>query len=93
LQDLGAIHKAPTNLLIDNQSAIKIVKNPVFHKKMKHVDTKYHFIRTLINKNIIKLEYYPSKDQTSNIFTKPLEKIKFTNFRDELGICKNKLHD
>jgi hypothetical protein len=57
--------------------AINMTKNPLFHSKTKHVDTKYHFIRTLINNDIIKPKYCPSEDQTSNIFTKPLGKIKF----------------
>jgi hypothetical protein len=91
LQDLGAIQKTPTTLLIDSQSTIKMDKNPIFHSKTKHVDTKYHFIRTLINNDIIKPKYCPFEDQTLDIFTKPLGKIKFTKFRDELGICKNKL--
>jgi hypothetical protein len=93
LQDLGTIQQTPTILWIDNQSTIKMAKNPVFHSKTKHVDTKYHFIRTLINNDIIKPQYCPSEDQTSDIFTKPLGRIKFTKFRDELGICKNELSD
>ena len=32
-------------LLIDNQSAIKLIKNPVFHRRSKHIDVRYHFIR------------------------------------------------
>ena len=78
-----------TSLFIDNQSAIKLAKNPVFHSKTKHVDTKYHHIRSLIAKDVIKPIYCPSEDQTSDIFTKPLGRIKFTKFRDELGIYCN----
>ena len=28
----------------DNQGAIKLAKNPAFHKRSKHIDVKYHFI-------------------------------------------------
>jgi hypothetical protein len=38
-------------------------KNLVFHSKTKHVDTKYHFIRSLILKYIIKPQFCPSEDQ------------------------------
>jgi hypothetical protein len=93
LQDLGVIQKSTTTLLIDSQSTIKMAKNPVFHSKTKHVDTKYHFIRSLIVKDIIKPQFCPSEDQTSDIFTKPLGRIKFTKFINELGICKNELLD
>jgi hypothetical protein len=94
LQDLGETHKSPTTLLVDNHSAIKMATNPIFHSKTKHVNTKYHFIITsLIIKDIIKPQFCPSEDQTSDIFTKPLGRIKFTKFRHELGLCKNELLD
>jgi hypothetical protein len=93
LQDLGETQKSPTNLLINSQSTINMATNPVFHSKTKHVDTKYHFIISLIIKDIIKPQFCPSEDQTANIFTKPLGRIKFTKFRNELGICKNELSD
>ena len=34
-----------TLLLLDNQSAIKPARNPVFHKRSKHIAIKYHFVR------------------------------------------------
>ena len=89
LQDLGISHAKATSLFIDSQSAIKLAKNPVFHSKTKHVDTKYHHIRSLIAKDVLKLVYCPSEDQISDIFMKLLGRIKFTKFRDELGICCN----
>jgi hypothetical protein len=89
LQDLGISQTEATSLFIDSQSTIKLAKNPVFHSKTKHVDTKYHHIRSLIAKDVIKPIYCPSEDQISDIFTKPLGRIKFTKFRDELGICCN----
>ena len=51
-----------------------MAKNSVFHLKAKHVDTKYHFIRSLVVKGIIKPQFCPSKDQTLVIFTEPLGK-------------------
>jgi hypothetical protein len=47
LQDLGISQTEATSLFIDNQLAIKLAKNQVFHSKTKHVDTKYHHIRSL----------------------------------------------
>jgi hypothetical protein len=91
LQDLDETQKSPTTLLIDIQSAINMAKNPLFHSNTKHFNTNYHFIISLIIKDIIKPQFCPSEDQTSYIFTKPLGRIKFTKFRDELGICKYEL--
>nr|GEX49759.1 ribonuclease H-like domain, reverse transcriptase, RNA-dependent DNA polymerase [Tanacetum cinerariifolium] len=37
-------------IYVDNKSAILQMKNPVFHERSKHIDTKYHFIRECIEK-------------------------------------------
>jgi hypothetical protein len=47
----------PTIVLCDNNSAIMLSKNHVFHKKTKHIDTRYHFIRELANHKEICLEF------------------------------------
>ena len=44
LSDLGCECKNATELYVDNQSAIRLVRNPEFHKRTKHIDIKYHFI-------------------------------------------------
>ena len=72
LQDLGISQGEATSLFIDSESTIKLAKNPVFHSKTKHVDTKYHHIRSLIAKDVLKPVYCPSEDQISDIFTKHL---------------------
>jgi hypothetical protein len=41
----------PTEIYIDNQSAIALAKNPVYHERSKHIDTRHHFIREHV-KNI-----------------------------------------
>ncbi|UYV80361.1 hypothetical protein LAZ67_18002684 [Cordylochernes scorpioides] len=46
LQGIGCDITKETELYIDNQAAIKLVENPVFHKRTKHIDVRYHFIRS-----------------------------------------------
>ena len=41
----------------DNSSAIDISKNPVQHSKTKHIEIRYHFIRDLVERKIMVLEY------------------------------------
>jgi hypothetical protein len=89
LQDLDISQAEATSLFIDNQSTINLANNPFFHSKTKHVETKYHHIKSLIAKDVIKPIYCPLEYQISDIFTKPLGIIKFTKFMDELGICCN----
>ena len=45
LEDLQEKQENSTPLLIDNTSAIKLPKNPRFHDRTKHINTKYHLIR------------------------------------------------
>jgi hypothetical protein len=89
LQDFGISQAEATSLFIDSQSTINLAKNQVFHSKTKHLDTKYHHIILLIAKDVIKPIYCPLEDQICDIFMKPLDRIKFTKFRDELDIYYN----
>ena len=45
----------------DNSSAIDFFKNPVQHSKTKHIEIRYHFVRDLVEKKIVALEYIPTK--------------------------------
>lgn len=73
-------------LFVDNQSAIKLANNPVNHKRSKHIDVKYHFIREKLNDGILKLEDIRSEDQLADIFTKALPKQRFQELRSKLNI-------
>ena len=48
LSDLKVEVDTPTDILEDNQGAIAIAKNPVGHKRTKHIDIRYHFIREAV---------------------------------------------
>ena len=69
----------------DNSSAIDISKNPVQHSKTKHIEIRYHFIRDIIERKIVALEYIPTEHQNANIFTKPLDRSKFETLR-QVGV-------
>jgi hypothetical protein len=87
LSDLRHPQEEPTKIYIDNNSAIALSKNHVFHKRSKHIDTRYHFIRELVNNGDIYLEFCRSKEQLADIFTKPLAKNVFEHLREEIGIA------
>jgi hypothetical protein len=69
----------------DNQSSINIAKNPIFHARTKHVEAQYYFVREKLQSNEITLVYCNTSENVADIFTKPLEKIKFELFREMLG--------
>lgn len=76
--------KFPALLQVDNQSAISIIKTGKMNKRSKHIDVRYYFINEKFEENLFKLIYCPSKDQLADIFTKPLDKVKFSRFRNNL---------
>lgn len=73
-------------LLCDNQSNIKLANNHVFHYRTKHVRIQYHFIREKVDEGMIDLHYLPINQQSVDIFTKPLSKIKFEYFKITIGV-------
>ena len=89
LDGMGLDQEDATNLYCDNQSTIKLAKNPVFHATTKHIEVHHHFIRDLIQNGDIKLLYKPTEDQIADIFTKPLARDKFQKFRDGIGVKCN----
>jgi hypothetical protein len=73
----------------DNQSCLKLTENPVFHDRSKHIEMKYHFIRDMVQRRTIKLQYIRTDEQITDILTKPLSLGKFVYFRDKLGMAEN----
>jgi len=79
-----------TCIWCDNQSRIKMTENPVFHDRTKHIEIKYHYIRDMVEKGAIKLQYIATDEQTADVFTKPLSRVKLEHFRDKLGVVPRK---
>ena len=71
----------PVVLFVDNKGAIDFGKNPVHHQRSKHIDIKYHFIRSKIQDSQFVLKYVPSKDNIADIFTKPSTRIGLEQFK------------
>ena len=86
LKDMGHTAKDPTFIFYDNNSATQLSKPNVFHRKIKHIDTRYHFIRELVNDGQISLLFCGSKEQFGDMFTKPLGTSAFVYQREHLGI-------
>ncbi len=76
-------------LYVDNTSAIRLIKNPEFHQRSKHIDVRYHFLRDLYDRSELDVNYIKSKDQIADVFTKALPKPGFVCLVSKLGL-KNK---
>eukprot|EP00253_Pinus_taeda_P016085 PITA_16085 len=86
LSELGFEQQHPTTLWCDNQSAIQLCKDPVQHKRSKHIELHMHFIRKLIHDHVLEVQYCSTDDQVADIFTKALTEAKFTKLRYMLGV-------
>ena len=73
-------------LYIDNQGALKLIKNPEYHSRTKHIDVRVHFIREKYYENLFDISYIPTNEQLADIFTKPLCKEKFEYFKVKINI-------
>ena len=67
---------------------MKLLENPVFHDKLKHIEIKYHYIRDMVQRGAGKLQYVATDDQIADVLTKPLVRVKFEYFREKLGVLQ-----
>jgi hypothetical protein len=73
----------------DNQSCIKLTKNLVFHDNSKHIYMRYHYIRELVQRKTVKLQYIDTSEKVVDILTKPLTSRQFVQLRVKLGVAEN----
>jgi hypothetical protein len=71
LSDLFSSELEPTVIHCDNQSCFKLTENPMFHDRSKHIEMRYHYVRDIVQKNILSIQYVPMTEQTTDIFTVP----------------------
>ena len=70
----------------DNQSDIALSKDNKFHARTKHIDPRYHFIRECVADGRIIVNYIPTNENVSDIFTKALPKPKYNELVRALGL-------
>ncbi|KAF1316242.1 Integrase catalytic core protein, partial [Globisporangium splendens] len=76
----------PVKIFEDNQGSIALAKNPEFHKRTKHIDIRYHFVREKVEDDQVVLEYCPTEDMLADMMTKAIGTNQFGALRSKLGI-------
>ena len=53
----------------------------MFHDKSKHIEIKYHYIRDMVQRGVVKLQYVATDEQIADVLMKPLARVKFKYFK------------
>ena len=84
--DLGNLQSQPTLIFEDNQSAIAMAKNPQYHKRSKHINIKYHYVREQVSQGKIAVKYCPTEDMLADLLTKGIGPMKFERLKKLYGM-------
>ena len=83
-EEMGIQFPQPFTLQVDNKAAIAFSDNSALKTKLKHIDTRQKWVKTLRSKNIIHTKHVPSRDNLADIFTKILDADTFEHLRDRM---------
>lgn len=70
LEDTFHPQESPTIIFCDNQSTIKLAKNPLYYARSKHIEVHHHFVGDLIENQVVELQFCGTEEQIANIFMK-----------------------
>ena len=85
LCDMSVPCEEPVTIFVDNQGTILLARNPIHHQRTKHIDIKYHFIRSEILFKNVNLEYVSTENNSADVFTKPVSKYRLNHFANIRG--------
>ena len=85
MEELGKKQES-SRLYCDSQSAIHLAKNSAFHSKTKHIQLRYHFIRSVLEDGQLKLEKIHTSQNPADMLTKAVTREKLSTCSVSVGI-------
>lgn len=73
-----------TQIYTDNQAAMAISKNDLYHERTKHIDLRHHFIRDDIKRGLYGITWISTTEQMADIFTKGVGRVQFIHLREKV---------
>lgn len=86
MADIGCVQEKTTTIMSDNQGSIALAKNPKHHSRTKHIDVQHHFIREMVDMEVIELRYCPTQEMVADVLTKALAKDRHETLRRAMGL-------
>jgi hypothetical protein len=77
-----------TRILWDNKGALRLVANPEFHSRSKHIDVQHHYVRELLENGTISVDYTRTSEMAADCLTKPLKKVQLSANLEILGLME-----
>jgi hypothetical protein len=87
LENIGIQIGTPL-ILTDNVGCIQVSKDPAQHWKLKHIDTKYQFIRDHVREGSLGIRHIGTKANLADMFTKPVNKVAISNTNARIGLIR-----
>ncbi|KAL2237804.1 UNVERIFIED_CONTAM: Retrovirus-related Pol polyprotein from transposon RE1 [Sesamum indicum] len=89
MRDLGIPVNSPILFWCDNKAALRITANPVFYKRIKHLDIDCHLVRDPYKLGFIYPSHIPGSGQVADVFTKSLPTAVFSCLLSKLRLSSS----
>lgn len=84
--EFNFVFSTPSTLLVDNQSAVQVAKNPEHHGRMKHLDIRFYWLRDVVQRGDVQIVHLPGLENVADVLTKPLARQKVQEAVGAMGI-------
>jgi hypothetical protein len=85
LHELSFLHHDVIVIFSDNQGSLALIKNPIHHKRTKHIDIQHHYVKEMMNAKEMFFQYCPTLDMGTNVLTKSVLTPKHSKCMQLLG--------